>query len=207
MSNKYPDRDYDSLFNPVELRASLLSASLCVLAFESFRANVIGHVRQIFWNGIDESGQEYDEKEYRAKILSRNRSPFHASLDWFKELGAIDDTDLAIIQRLRLSRNKLVHDLMDLIGTRDLAKEVAGFQDLATVYRKIEVWRVRYIELAGDPDWDDRDISDDDITPGPMIMMKLLTDISLGSDEEAWQYYKSLRKDLSQADASADGAS
>lgn len=187
-----PPRDYDALFNPDELRNSLIAVSLFVLGYESFRSRVIEHVRMLYWSGIDEAGHRYNEEEYRRGILSRNRSPFHASLDWFREMGALDAADLKIIRSLTQARNRLTHELMDLIGTPALAPELTMFAELARIYRKIEVWQIVNMELDGDPEWADREINEDEIVPGPMLMMQILTDIALGKDEEAWQYYKAM---------------
>jgi len=126
-----PQRDYEALFNPEELRTSLILVALYVLAYESFRDGVIAHVHMLYWCGIDESGHKYKEDEYRVAILSRNRSPFHASLDWFREMGAIDEADVASVARLQKTRNRLVHELMRFIGTKDLAPELAAFAELA----------------------------------------------------------------------------
>jgi hypothetical protein len=185
-------RDYEALLNPDELRSSLIAVSLFVLAYESFRSRVIEHVRMLYWRGIDESGHKYDEEEYRRDILTRNRSPFRASLDWFREMGALDVADLKAVETLTQARNRLAHELMDLIGTRELAPELAQFDELARIYRKVEVWQIVNLELATDPEWVDKEINEAEIVPGPMLMMQILTDVALGKTEDAWQYYKAM---------------
>lgn len=201
-----PQRDFEALFNPSELRTSLISVALFVLAWESFRARVIEHVHMLYWNGIDESGHKYDENEYRRAILTRHKSPFRASLDWYKEVGAINDEDMSAIARLSSSRNRLVHELMTLVGTQELAPELANFAELARVYRKIEVWEIVNMELDSNPDWEGKEIIEEEIIPGPMFMMQLLTDVALGDEQEAWKNYEEFVKMRKQEPGSAQGA-
>ncbi|MDP9179063.1 MAG: hypothetical protein M3O61_15405 [Gemmatimonadota bacterium] len=192
MSFEKIERDYRSLLHPEELRSTLLYVSLYVLGYESFRAGVVDHVHMLYLRGFDERGWHFDEEKYEREILSRKRSAFWSSIDWFREMGALDDTDVASIHQLASTRNKLVHDLSKLIGTKDLDPNLQSFAELIRVYRKVETWRIRFVELPGDEDWDGREISDDDIVPGPILMMRMLADVALGNDEEAWAYYKYL---------------
>lgn len=125
-----------------------------VLAWESFRSRVVEHVHMLYWCGIDETGHNYQDDEYRQETLARNKSPFRASLAWYREMGAIDNADLESIDRLSGVRNRLVHDLMSILGTASLPTELANLNELARVFRKVEVWQLVNVELAGDPDWE-----------------------------------------------------
>lgn len=194
MSLKKIERDYEALLRPDDLRASLVRVALYVLAYESFRDGAIDHVRMLFMHGIDASGWKIDEPEYQRKVLSRHKSPFRASLDWYQEMGALDPTDLVSIDHLTSVRNRLVHELSDLIGTKNLAPALDTFTELLRVYRKLEVWRVINLELAGDPDWEGKEIDEDEVAPGPMLMMRMLIDVALGKDDEAWSYYGAMVK-------------
>lgn len=204
MSHERIERDYHALFHPEELRSTLASVSLYVLAYEGFREGAIDHVHMLYANGLDESGWTFDEEEYRREILSRNKGPFLASLDWYREMGAVDDADLASIRRLTDIRNRLVHDLWRLIGTSQLVPDLEAFAELLRVYRKLEVWRVIYLELAGDDEWESREIDEDAVVPGPIMMMRILTDVALGKDEDAWLYYNELVKRYLPGDPATD---
>jgi hypothetical protein len=190
MSLENPERDFESLLNPVELRTSLILVALYVLAYESFRDGAIDHVHTLYWWGIDESGNKYNEDDYRREILSRHKSPFRATLHWYQEMGALDEADLATIANLTKTRNRLVHHLMRVIGTKDFVPELGAFPELVRVYRKLEVWNVLNLEIAGDPDWEGKEIDEKEVIPGAMIMVQVLTDIALGKDDDAWIYYR-----------------
>lgn len=194
MTFEKPQRDYHALLNPDELRTSLILVALYVLAYESFRDGAIDHVHTLYWCGIDESGHKYNEEEYRREILSRNRSPFRACLSWYREMNALDDADLASIETLTQTRNRLVHDLMSLLGTEKLNPDLLNLQELLRIYRKLEVWRVINLELEFDEEWRDKDIDEGDVMPGSIIMMRMLMDVALGKDDDAWAYYREFMK-------------
>lgn len=194
MTNKEPRRDYEALLHPPELRSALLLASLYVLAYESFQDGVIGHLRFLHFNGMDATGFTIDEAEYRRDVLSRDKHPLRASLQWFHENGALDADDVLTADRLRVTRNKLVHELWKLLGTEELPPLLQAFADLLRIYRKVEVWRVINLEIDSNPDFDGREINEDDVIPGPILMMQMLLDVALGDDEKAWSYYNAFTK-------------
>jgi hypothetical protein len=184
--------DYEALLNPSELRSSLILIALYVLAFESFRDGAIDHVHSLYWYGVDENGHKYDENEYRAKVLSRHKSEFQACLMWYQEVGALTAEDLGLIDKLRKIRNRLVHELPTLLGTSELAPKLGTFQELLQVFRKLEVWSVINLELEFDDEWRGKDVPEDEIIPGRILMMQMLLDVSFGDEEKAWSYYNHL---------------
>jgi hypothetical protein len=204
MTVKQPQRDFEALLHPTELRSALLLASLYVLAYESFQDGVIDHLRMLHFRGIDASGWKIDEDEYRRDVLSRDKHPLRASLLWFHEYGAINAADLTTADRLRGTRNKLVHELWKLLGTEELAPLLQDFSELLRIYRKVEVWRILNLEIDGDPDFDGQAITEDDVIPGPMMFLRMLFDVALGDDNEAWSYYKHFTE---AANSSAQGSS
>ena len=59
---------------------------------------------------------------------------------------------------------------------------------MLALLRKIEVWWITNVEIPVNPDFDGNDVDEDEITPGPVIAMRLLLDIALG-DREQSRYY------------------
>src|SRR5881396_2605459 len=137
------ERDLETVFNPEELRATLLLVSLYVIAFENFKSGVIDHLRTLHYRRLDEHGWHADEAAYASDVLHRDpkRRRFQASLAWFRHYGAIDDDDLQTIERFTAVRNRLVHELWKSLGTSQLPTDLLTFGELIRVYRKIEVWR------------------------------------------------------------------
>lgn len=58
------------------------------------------------------------------------------------------------------------------------------------VFRKIEVWWILNFELDGDPAWDGKEVDEDAVVPGPIMMLRMLLDAGLGNEEEAWAFYR-----------------
>ena len=195
MASKKPERDLETVFHPQELRTALVLVSLYVLAFENFKSGIIDHLRTLHFRSIDAEGWHIDEYAYAADVLSRDpkHRPFHGSLAWFRHFDAIDDADLETIERFTAVRNRLVHELWKWLGTAELPTDLATFSDLIRVYRKVEVWHIVHIELDDeDPEWEGKEIIEEEIQPGPLIMLQLLWDTALGKDEKAWAFYNTL---------------
>ena len=138
-------------------------------------------------------------------MLARNKSPIHASLDWLKEQGAIDDADLATFERVKRCRNTLAHELLSVLSSRGLPDDYGQcFADMVALLRKIEVWWIVNVEIPTNPDFDgSEEIDEDGIMPGPIMSMRLLMDIALGDEKEARFYYDEFRKQAGGESASA----
>lgn len=182
-------RDYETMLHPDELRTALSVVALYVLAFEMFRDGVIDHLRIMYSSGFDANGWIIDEAEYRANVASRHRSPFQASLLWFRANDALTDADLLVIDELREIRNRLVHSLSELLGTAGIGDAANGFSQLVPIYRKVEIWWIRNFEMAINPDMASVEVSDDEIQPGPMIMLRMLVDTAVGDEKDSWKWY------------------
>jgi len=50
------------------------------------------------------------------------------------------------------------------------------------------------VEIPTDPDFNRKDIDADGIIPGPIMTLRLLTDIVLGSEEESKYYFNEFIK-------------
>lgn len=160
-----------------------------ITAFELLKDAIVGRIRDFYCIGIDENGP-IESNEYQVTVLSRNKSALYASLDWLIESGAIDQSDLATLERLKGLRNKLAHNLSSLVlGGEDLQLK-SHFQEAYEFLRKIEMWWVVNVEIATDPDYDGREIDEEGVTPGSVLMLQLMLDVSNGNTE----YLNHLRK-------------
>src|ERR1700733_5374402 len=99
---------WEKFLNPDELRPALIAASVYIATFESLKATIVDRIKDFYTNGFDENGWRV-EPAYTSKVLSRNSSPAHASLDWLKEMEVIDDADIATYGRVKELRNLLAH--------------------------------------------------------------------------------------------------
>src|SRR5258708_18244307 len=97
---------WERFLNPEVVRAELFSATMYVTTFEILKDSVVDRIRDFYTLGWNETGPLI-EPEYQQEVLSRNRSPTYASLDWLREHEAIDQNDMALFEKLKKIRNTL----------------------------------------------------------------------------------------------------
>lgn len=83
--NSTVEQSWDEFLNPDVMRRHLISASVYIDAFEYVKDTIISRIRGFFWKGVD-GNEEIIDPRYQSDVLSRNRSPSYASLDWLKEM-------------------------------------------------------------------------------------------------------------------------
>jgi hypothetical protein len=185
---------WEEFLDPEVMRERLISASIFIAGFESLKGSVTEDVRGFFWCGFDESGDKISP-DYATKVLKRQRSEVYACLDWLKEMGAIDDADIATFMRVKNCRNRLAHELFSLIGSEGLPPDLPQrFEELIILVRKIGVWWVMNVEIPTNPEFDGKEVNPDEVTPGRLMGPRLLCDIALGDDKTSRYYLDELRK-------------
>jgi hypothetical protein len=100
------------------LKENLILASIFLTAYETLRSSIIDRIREFFTFGFDENGPNISE-EYKTEVKLLDKSPLRASLLWLKNMSAIDDNDIQIIDPIRQHRNEIAHDLPKFISTAD----------------------------------------------------------------------------------------
>ncbi len=187
-------QSWEEFLNPEITRHRLIAASLYTAEFEALKDSVVDRIRSFFLTGFDESGDKIDPK-YQSDVLARNRSPLYASLEWLKEMQAIDDGDVAVFNRVKACRNVLAHELFPVLCSEGLPPDFEQcFRDMDALFRKIEVWWIINVEIPTNPNFDGIEIDEDEIVPGPILGMQLLMDIALGDEERSRFYYDEFRK-------------
>ena len=172
---------WEQLLTPSVMQERLISASLYVTAFELLKESIVGRLRSFYMVGFDAEGENFDEK-YETSVLSRNKSPVYASLNWLLESGAIEDADLQSFERIKTTRNSLAHELPSLVMEGKDLKHVERFQELVALLRKIEVWWVVNLEIPTNPDFDGQEINEEGIVPGPLLMIQMMLEVVSGSE-------------------------
>lgn len=187
-------RSWEEFLNPDVARPRLIAVSIYIAAFEAMKNSVVGRIRDFLWSGFDESSDKIDPK-YQSDLLSRNRSPVHASLDWLKEMNAIDDGDLAAFDRFKACRNTLAHELLSTVSSEGLPLDFEQcLSEMVGLHRKIELWWITNGGIPTNPDFDRRDVDEEEIVPGPVMAIQLLLEIGLGDEEQSRFYYNKFRK-------------
>lgn len=145
-------------------------------------------VRGFYADGYDEHGPTV-EAEYHSEVLSKNKSRLYASLQWLRENDAIDDDDLLIFEKLKITRNQLAHQLFAVVTGQVESAHQAQFAELMTLLRKIGVWWVVNVEIPTNTDFDGQEIDETGIVPGAVLSLQLLIEVASGNTEllEHWR--------------------
>lgn len=179
---------WELLLTPAVMQEKLISASLYVTAFEILKESIIGRIRSFYMVGFDINSNVLDEK-YETVVLSRNKNLLYASLDWLSENDVIDENDRQAFERIKTTRNLLAHELPSMVmGGKDF-QHVEKFKELVALLKKIEVWWIVNMEIPVNPDFDGKEIDEEGIVPGPVLMLQMMLEI-LSGNEELLKHYR-----------------
>lgn len=173
------------MFDADKTRATLVGASIFIALYEALKDRIIEMPQVFFTDGIDERGRILGP-EYKVDVLARNKSPVYASIDWFRELGALDDADIAAFERAKICRNILSHELVSVLVDHGVPADYEPcFLELVRITRKLEVWWVREIEMTTNPEFDGMDVHDDEIEPGMCMLLDYLCRVAFADQSFA----------------------
>lgn len=185
---------WEELLTPSIARGKLISTSIFITAFEVLKQSIVGRPRTFFADGYDKNGPIVGA-EYETEVLSRNKSPTYASLDWLKHLGVIDDADIQIFENIKNTRNSLAHELHRVVFEGMDFKHIERYEELVALLRKIEVWWVVNVGIPANPDLDGQEIDKEGIAPGPVLMLQMKLEIVSGNEELLSHYRKGTGND------------
>ena len=179
---------WEKFLHPEMLRANLITISLFITAFETFKTCVIAKPEAFFFDGFDENGPILG-KPYQSEVLSRSKNKLYASLLWLKEQGGIDQGDIDVFDSIRIHRNELAHEPLAFLASHSRGFDVLKFHALVGLLTKIEKWWFIYFELAINPEMLPDGADPGEVIPGPVWSLQLLLDIALGNEPEEGYYY------------------
>lgn len=179
---------WEQFLDPDVVRPSLFLATMFITTFEILKDSIVDDVRGFYTNGFDEHGLTVSS-DYQAKVLSKNKSPLYASLQWLRENDAIDDEDLLTFETLKSTRNLLAHQLFAVVTGQVESGHETQFDDLVKLLRKIGVWWVVNVEIPTNPDYDGKEIDEEGIVPGAVLTLQMLIQVASGNTEllEHWR--------------------
>lgn len=179
---------WERFLDPDAVRPSLFMATMFITTFEILKNSIVDRIRDFYSVGWSEEGAKVSS-DYEAEVLSRNKSPVFASLNWLHEHRAIDDDDLKTFEQLKKTRNLLAHDLFAVVTGQADSNHADEFPVLVELLRKIEVWWVVNVEIPTNPDYDDTEIDVEGIVPGSILSLQMLLEVVGGNTEllEAWR--------------------
>ncbi|QNM97107.1 hypothetical protein [Chitinimonas koreensis] len=179
---------WERFLDPEVVRPSLFLATMFITTFEILKDSIVDDVRSFYTSGFDEQGPVVGD-DYQSRVLSKNKSPLYASLQWLRENDAIDDADMATFEKLKFTRNQLAHQLFAVVTGQVKSAHEAQFAELVTLLRKIGVWWVVNVEIPTNPDFDGQEIDEAGIVPGAVLSLQMLIEVASGNTEllERWR--------------------
>jgi hypothetical protein len=183
---------WERFLDPEVVRTELFSALMFITTFEILKDSAVDRIRDFFSIGFDQTGPAV-APEYQEKVLCRSKSPLYASLDWLREQGAIDQTDLALFEELKKIRNKLAHELFAVVTGQTDSEHRPRLDDLLTLLRKIEVWWVVNVEIAINREYDGQEVDEAGIVPGSILGLRMLVQVASG-DTTLLEHYRKLKE-------------
>ncbi len=191
--DKNVELSWERFLNPEILRTNLIVASLYITAFEILKDSIIGHTHDFFTDGFDESGWIINDR-YKSEVLSLNKSPLYASLEWLKNMNVINEADIDNFNEIKNCRNELVHEIANFISKGPNIDPLPLFSKITDLLYKIEKWWILNVDIPTNPDFDGKDFDEGGIVPGSIMTLHLLTDIVLGAERESKFYYNEFIK-------------
>ena len=171
---------WERFLDPEVVRPSLFLATMFITAFEILKDSIVEDVRGFYTYGFDEHGPTVGD-EYQSEVLSKNKSPLYASLQWLRENEAIADEDLATFEKLKSTRNQLAHQLFAIVTGQVASAHESQFAELVALLRKIGVWWVVNLEIPTNPDYDGQEIDEEGIVPGSILSLQMLIEVASGN--------------------------
>jgi len=158
--------------SPDQIQKGLIRAGLFLAGWEVLAGEIVDKVKSFYWAGFDETGDLFPD--YKEQVLALDpKSTFNASLHWLVESRALTAEQVARVQELRKHRNQVAHELPEIL--LDPGHEVSAdlFREMLELIRILGVFWGR-IEMDINPDFVDRDVKDEGIVSGTMMLMTLL---------------------------------
>ncbi|MHB1421530.1 MAG: hypothetical protein ACYCX4_18455 [Bacillota bacterium] len=180
-------KNWESFLNPDILRKNLITASIYLTAYEVLRDSIVNRIKDFYTDHYHPNKDEVDPK-YISEVTSKNKDKTYASLSWLRQREAIDETDIDKFDKIKARRNKIAHELNQIIY-KGLGDDLHNlFMDMISLLNKIEKWWIVNVEIPINQDISGREIDEDAIIPGPVISLQIMLNVAFGSEEESRSY-------------------
>ena len=179
-----------NIFVEEKLQTTISFTSLFVLILEMLKDNVIDHLLEFYSSDMDFQDNQivyHENAEYKQKVKSLAKKPFHASLQWFVKEGVITDAEFDRLLEAEARRNDFVHELYTVVCSGILDSDIKLLADLMSIYKKIDSWWIYNIET----DWDEIENPDsvkmEDCISGSLAMIDVMVRILLKGEGERYR--------------------
>lgn len=121
--------------------------------------------------------------KYKAAVLAKCPGhPVIASALWFQEQGAISEEDVESVKRFRDHRNRIAHELPNILFDTEFDGGLEIMLDLYELIQKVERWWIIEIEIPANPQYDGQAVEASDIDGGCSSVVNYLTRVAYNLD-------------------------
>lgn len=181
MSDDENYKRWARILEPKALKEMVISYSIFIASFELLKDVVIGKLERFYLS----FGNEDEFAEYKKKVLDRNKSRLYASISWLTENNALEQSDIEAFERLKNIRNKLSHEMFNLIPEADLLNVTDEINTIISLTRKIELWWFYNLDMTIDPDSYPADLDLNEVMPMTVLLLQVMCEVALGDEQAA----------------------
>ena len=151
------------------VRDRLTQSGLVLLAFELVKKLIVRRVKDFYADTTFGRGLPF--QSYEQDVLSRHKIVFEASLRYLRDhMQAIDAEDERKVQGLREYRNRIAHDLPNIIVSMSVEESSRILKDARDCLFKLSNFWV-YIDIGADPDFRDQGIDWDTVAGSEFMLL------------------------------------
>ena len=132
--------------------------------------------------------------EYESEVLALDpkgrNDALRGSIAWLRGMGVLTAEDEKAFRRVNDARNEIAHEMTAMVSGSKPSDFTNQFAAVMALVHKIEKWWIINVEISADPEFAGREIDEDGIVPGPVLVMQILGQVALGEGEEAWELHR-----------------
>ena len=158
---------------PENIRDLLGLAGAVLVAYELLKRRVVNQTMDFYSAGFDEKGFTYSDR-YDTEVLALHAtSPYSASCAWLVKSGAITEQQVVILEELHEVRGRMTHELLGYLVDPAFTVRAGLLPDVLGVLRALALFWAR-IAMDTNPDFDGRDVADEEISSGDLLIFEQL---------------------------------
>lgn len=178
----------EKIFNPKILKKNLIVPSLFITAYEMLQKSIINNLIYFFANSWSVEKGWLTNERYKSNVLSldpkdKDRS-LQASLEWLKKEKVITQSEHDLFEKIKKCRNYLAHELPSFVTGEQKYDPLELFSQLLDLYSKIQKWFFINVNMQVDPDFDNVEIDEDSILPGPELVLRIIKEVALCNEDD-----------------------
>ncbi len=187
------EASWEKFLNPESLKQHLLAGGIYLAAYEMFKSSLVGRPRDFFWSGF-ENGKETIDPKYQSEVLSLDKHHiYRASALWWQKQGVLTDADVLLAGKIREHRDEIAHDIPRFLGASDGVIRLDLLESMFVILSKIDKWWIREVEIPTNPDFDQREFTNeelDGVMSMNMVFLSLMIPIAFGDDSRLRAVYE-----------------